>query len=139
MEMFVKQGWMKLNNVQTIRQLAGIVAKNIREMEKDVPKLEQMSFAVDSISSVYFSKSKGVIVLNDYVSSYLWKPRKRNEVFENEWMGHYTVKAFVVIPLMTKISIIFIRGYDKGYKIFIADENLFVCILIYLFISYLFQ
>ena len=22
-------------------------------------------------------------------------------------------------------------GYDKGYKIFIADKNLFVCILIY--------
>ena len=32
---------------------------------------------------------------------------------------------------MTKISIIFIGGYDKGYKFFIADENLFVCILIY--------
>ena len=32
---------------------------------------------------------------------------------------------------MTKNSIIFLGGYDKGYKIFIADENLFVCILIY--------
>ena len=32
---------------------------------------------------------------------------------------------------MTKISIIFRGGYDKGYKIFIADENLFVCTLIY--------
>ena len=31
---------------------------------------------------------------------------------------------------MTKNSIIFRGGYDKGYKIFIADENLFVCILI---------
>ena len=31
---------------------------------------------------------------------------------------------------MTKNAIIFIWGYDKGYKIFIADENLFVCILI---------
>ena len=28
-----------------------------------------------------------------------------------------TVKAFVVTHLMTKNSIIFIRGYDKGYKI----------------------
>ena len=35
-------------------------------------------------------------------------------------------------PLMTKKSIIFIGGYDKGYKIFITDENLFACILIYL-------
>ena len=26
---------------------------------------------------------------------------------------------------MTKNSIIFRGGYDKGYKIFIADENLF--------------
>ena len=33
---------------------------------------------------------------------------------------------------MTKIYIIFIGGYDKDYKNFIADENLFVCILIYL-------
>ena len=33
---------------------------------------------------------------------------------------------------MTKNSIIFRGGYDKGYKIFIADENLFVNILIYL-------
>ena len=32
---------------------------------------------------------------------------------------------------MTKKSIIFRGGYDKGYKIFIADENLFVSILIY--------
>ena len=31
---------------------------------------------------------------------------------------------------MTKDSIIFGGGYDKGYKIFIADENLFACILI---------
>ena len=34
---------------------------------------------------------------------------------------------------MTKNSIIFRGGYDKGYKIFIADENLFVCTLIYFF------
>ena len=32
---------------------------------------------------------------------------------------------------MTKKSIILRGGYDKGYKKFIADENLFVCILIY--------
>ena len=31
---------------------------------------------------------------------------------------------------MTKNSIIFIGGYDKGYKNFLADENLFVCIQI---------
>ena len=31
---------------------------------------------------------------------------------------------------MTKISSILRGGYDKGYKFFIADENLFVCILI---------
>ena len=32
---------------------------------------------------------------------------------------------------MTKNSIIFRVGYDKGYKYVIADETLFVCILIY--------
>ena len=32
---------------------------------------------------------------------------------------------------MTKNPIIFREGYDKGYKIFIAGKNLFVCILIY--------
>ena len=32
---------------------------------------------------------------------------------------------------MTKNYIMLIGGYDKGYTIFIADENLFVCILIY--------
>ena len=43
-----------------------------------------------------------------------------------------TVKAFVVTsPKMTKNSIIFRGGYYKGYKIFMAYENLFVCILIY--------
>ena len=31
---------------------------------------------------------------------------------------------------MTKNSTIFRGGYDKGYNIFIADENLFVSILI---------
>ena len=46
-----------------------------------------------------------------------------------------TVKAFVVTPKMSKNSIIFRGGYDKGYKIFIADKNLFVCILIYLLVS----
>ena len=30
---------------------------------------------------------------------------------------------------MTKIFSILRGGYDKGYKFFIADENLFVCIL----------
>ena len=52
-----------------------------------------------------------------------------------KWMNINTVKAFVVTPKMTKNSTIFRGGYDKGYKIFIADENLFVCILIYLFVS----
>ena len=42
-----------------------------------------------------------------------------------------TVKDFVVTPKMTKNSKIFRGGYDKGYKIFIADKNLFVCTLIY--------
>ena len=32
---------------------------------------------------------------------------------------------------MTQNSIIFRGGYDKGYKIFIADEILFVSILIF--------
>ena len=32
---------------------------------------------------------------------------------------------------MTKISIIFRGGYDKGYKFFIAIKILFVCIIIY--------
>ena len=32
---------------------------------------------------------------------------------------------------MTKNSIIFRGGYDKDNKFFIADENLFACILIY--------
>ena len=32
---------------------------------------------------------------------------------------------------MTKNSIIFRGGYYKGYKNAIADENLFICILIY--------
>ena len=36
-------------------------------------------------------------------------------------------KIFIVTPKMTKNSIIFREGYDKGYKILIADENLFVC------------
>ena len=47
---------------------------------------------------------------------------------QNRWS---TVKAFVVTPKMTENSIILRGGYDKGYKKFIDDENLFVCILIY--------
>ena len=42
-----------------------------------------------------------------------------------------TVKTFVVTSKMTENSIIFRGGYDKGYIFFIADDNLFVCILIY--------
>ena len=38
-------------------------------------------------------------------------------------------------PKWQKNSIIFRGGYDKGYKIFMSDEILFVCILIYLYIS----
>ena len=62
----------------------------------------------------------------------------------NKWkgVGHtarvsktFTAKAFVVTPKMTKNFIIFRGGYDKGYKNFIADEILFVRILIYLFVS----
>ena len=34
-----------------------------------------------------------------------------------------TVKAFVVTPKMIKKFHNFQRGYDKDYKIFIADEN----------------
>ena len=40
---------------------------------------------------------------------------------------------------MTKISIIFIEGLYKGYKFFITDENLFVCILIYFNKKYIFS
>ena len=32
---------------------------------------------------------------------------------------------------MTKKSIIFRGGYDEGYRSFIADESLCVCMLIY--------
>ena len=40
---------------------------------------------------------------------------------------------------MTKNTIIFTGGYEKGYKIFIADENLFVCTLIYYYKNINFQ
>ena len=40
---------------------------------------------------------------------------------------------------MTKNFIIFIGGYDKDYKIFIVDENLFVCILTYYIKTYIFS
>ena len=40
---------------------------------------------------------------------------------------------------MTKNFIIFIEGYNKGYKNFIADEILFVCILIYSIKTYIFS
>ena len=40
---------------------------------------------------------------------------------------------------MTKNSIIFRGGYDKGYKIFIAEEILFVCLLFYLDKTYIFN
>ena len=40
---------------------------------------------------------------------------------------------------MTKNSKIFRGGYDKGYKIFIADENLFVCILFITIKTYIFS
>ena len=43
----------------------------------------------------------------------------------------YYRKSLCRNPLNAKNSIIFRGGYDKGYKTFIADENLFVCILIY--------
>ena len=33
-------------------------------------------------------------------------------------LNKITIKAFVVTPKLTKNSIIFIGGYDKGYKIF---------------------
>ena len=47
-----------------------------------------------------------------------------------------TVKAFVVTPQNDKNSTILRGGgYNKGYKNCIADENLFVCILIYLLVS----
>ena len=46
----------------------------------------------------------------------------------------YNVKAFVVTPKMTKKSIILIGVTTKDIKISIADENLFVHILIYLFV-----
>ena len=36
---------------------------------------------------------------------------------------------------MTKNSTILRGGYNKGYKNFIAKENLFVCILIYMYVS----
>ena len=68
----------------------------------------------------------------DSFSCWLWKTDARNFICRN----NYTVKAFVVTPpKMTRNSIIFRGGYDKGYKIFIADEILFVCILIYLYVS----
>ena len=44
---------------------------------------------------------------------------------DNSELYRDTVKAFVVTLLMTKNSIIFIESYYKGYKFFIADENLF--------------
>ena len=62
------------------------------------------------------------------ISSYFW-------IWDASNFSLFTVKAFVVTPKMTKKSIIFRGGYDKGYKNFIADENLFVSILIYLLVS----
>ena len=36
---------------------------------------------------------------------------------------------------MTKKSTIFRGGYDRGYKMFMDDEDLFACTLTYLFVS----
>ena len=72
-----------------------------------------------------------------FYSSYLIKYKLlKNPVSQKKISTEYgaedtTVKAFVVTPKMTKNSIIFRAGNYKGYKIFIADKNLFVCILIY--------
>ena len=49
-------------------------------------------------------------------------------IFASKQSFVFTVKAFVLTPKMTKNSIIFRGGYDKGYKNFIADENLWVLI-----------
>ena len=49
-----------------------------------------------------------------------------------EYFNNYRKSICRNHPKITKKnSIIFRGGYDKGYKIFIVDENLFVCILIY--------
>ena len=53
-----------------------------------------------------------------------WDPKK---------MQLYYRKSLCRNPLYDKKSIIFRGSYDKGYKVFIADENLFICFLIYLY------
>ena len=47
------------------------------------------------------------------------------------YMYYYYRKSLCRNPQNDKKFHNFQRGYDKGYKIFIADENLFVCIIIY--------
>ena len=61
--------------------------------------------------------------------NFKYSSQQRNQsrvIFANIYLDYFslfrftriTVKAFVVTPQMTKNSIIFRGGYDKGYKIF---------------------
>ena len=104
----------------------------IREYE-DAEKILQ-NVLLCEISSFYFL----LIITELLIYCQLSKVMKQNLNFHysKNWKSFVvTVKAFVVTPQMTKNSIIFRGGYNKGYKISMADENLFVCILIYLYVS----
>ena len=69
----------------------------------------------------------------NYLGFYFWKEVDKDLAKEQikRWEKRNTIKAFVETLRITKNSIIFRGDYDKGYKFFIADENLFLCILIY--------
>ena len=106
--------------IQNINQLKSESESQSKDRQDIENKLKSANIIIDE-------KSKLCVELEEKISSL------NNSIL---FITIYTVKAFVVTPpKMTKNSIIFRGVTTKAIKFSIADENLFVCILIYLFVS----
>ena len=116
------------------RKLGVIKINPVYEPFKNVSSLDWTSNSIeDTIQALSDSKELEINIAKYYFRAKNLEEIEKNykSIFLLEIISN-TAKAFVVTPKMIKKFHNFQReGYDKGYKIFIADENLFVCILIY--------
>ena len=103
-----------------------IFIKNVIFLLGKIAYLLNLLFHIEFLE-LLISSILQVLLMNNFLRK---KPKFCN-IFYILILSLITRESLCRNPLNDKKFHNFQRGYDKGNKIFIADENLFVCILIY--------
>lgn len=73
-------------NFNSIRQLAPIIAHNLRAVDQMSTQLKEVPYAIDDIQNVYFSNWSGAVIINQFTMTNCFAQSQRNTC-QKEYMN----------------------------------------------------